>query len=241
MCGDHSKIQLCLHPDPSILRVRSRHDVNTFWNDESYLQWLFPHDTVALRQMESIKAVLLCSSFFTGVEINTIYLSQLKVKMSMYRNNTCSIYTVSHAQVRGSQEGACAAAFFFCFLLSCFFFTSPLFCFWRFSWIFSLNFFFWLLIFSSSAFLLASKSGSWHCRLTPHSLETPKLRACAKDLKMFSKRNEQTFPSKISCFLLLISFFSSKSVDSSLYKVETVLKTSQYNRVSRSVMYERPC
>lgn len=65
MCSDHS-IQLCLHPDPWYAVSGVRHDVNTFWNDESYLQWFlffFHHDTVAPWQMESIKAVLLCSSF----------------------------------------------------------------------------------------------------------------------------------------------------------------------------------
>lgn len=36
-------------------------------------------------------------------------------------------------------------------------------------------------------------------------------------------RYELTFPSKISCFLLFISFFSSKSVDSSFYKTEKEL------------------
>lgn len=44
----------------------------------------------------------------------------------------------------------------------------------------------------------------------------------AWNLMIFQKKNEQTFPSKISCFLLLISFFSSKSVDSSLYKIKSV-------------------
>lgn len=56
-------------------------------------------------------------------------------------------------------------AFFFCFRFIIFFFSCPRFCFSMVSWIFCLNFFFWLRIFSSSAFLLASRSGSWNGRL----------------------------------------------------------------------------
>lgn len=70
----------------------------------------------------------------------------------------CAVYTWG-----GFHAVACAASFFFvCLLFISFFFSC--FCFWMLSWIFCLNFFFWLLIFSSSAFLLASSSGSWNGR-----------------------------------------------------------------------------
>lgn len=173
MCCDHSKIQLCLHPDPSF----SVSGVDMM---------------LILFEMTS----LICSDFFSsrhgGSLANGINKGCSLVQLFFYwcgnqYNIYCSskwkcqcieiklvVYTQSVTHRWESQEGACASAFFFCFLFSCFFFVSPLFCFWRFSWIFSLNFFFWLLIFSSSAFLLASKSGSWYCRLTPHWSETPK-------------------------------------------------------------------
>lgn len=70
----------------------------------------------------------------------------------------CAVYTWG-----GFHAVACAASFFFiCLLFISFFFSC--FCFWMLSWIFCLNFFFWLLIFSSSAFRLASSSGSWNGR-----------------------------------------------------------------------------
>lgn len=54
MCSDHRiKDSAVFASQPLILRVRRqrvRHDVNTFWNHKSDLQWLFfPHDTVAPR------------------------------------------------------------------------------------------------------------------------------------------------------------------------------------------------
>lgn len=61
--------------------------------------------------MESIKAVLLCSSFFLLVWKSIQYLLQLKMKMSMYRNKTRSIHTVSHTQVRVSGRRLCCCLF----------------------------------------------------------------------------------------------------------------------------------
>lgn len=58
-----------------------------------------PYDTVAPEQMESIKAVHLCSFYFTGVEINTVYL----LKMSMYRNKNLD-YIHSHMAESGLRE-----------------------------------------------------------------------------------------------------------------------------------------
>ncbi len=93
--------------------------------------------------------------FFYGMKFST----NMKILQILHSNKTCSIYTG-----RSSFHAvACAAFFFFiCFLFISFFFSCPRFCFWMLSWIFCLNNFFWLLIFSSSALLLASRSGSWN-------------------------------------------------------------------------------
>lgn len=127
------------------------------WNDESYLQWRFITTWWFLMNWTNKGCQL---ELFLWYEI------QIYCRCSqIWKCYTCHMY-MGHS---GFQAVACAALFFFtCFLFIAFFFSCPCFCLWMLSWIFCLNFFFWLLIFSSSALLLASRSGSWKSRLIPN-------------------------------------------------------------------------
>lgn len=57
--------------------------------------------------------------------------------------------------------------------------------------------------------------------------------------RRLKKRKNFTFPSKINCFLLLISFFSSKSVDSSLCRTGDVVQHSHATHSSVSPLNQR--
>lgn len=100
---------------------------------------------------------------------------------------------------------ACAAFFFFfCFLCIILFFSWASFCFWMFCWIFCLNFFFWLLIFSSSAFLLASRSGS--CKRTVFiRLQTTLYKSLLYNLNWYCSKLRSCFILQ-DCFLELSAF-----------------------------------